>query len=241
LVLTGTNVKGKFMAASRSKRRPEDDNAAEVRGRILEAAFAAFTESGYAAASTLEIATRARVSKRELYTLVGNKQEMLTACITERSKRLQVPAELPVPRDRETLAHVLVSFGAQLIREVSDPTVIAVFRLAIAEAVHAPEVSQALNSIGRETSRAALRNIMTQARASRLLDGHPGELAEQFVGLLWSDLMVSLLLGVAARPNPREIAGRAQQAAAAFLQLHPPANDAAAPPTTGGTNGPSKD
>jgi len=32
-------------------------------------------KSGYATTSTLEIATRARVSKRELYALVGNKQE----------------------------------------------------------------------------------------------------------------------------------------------------------------------
>jgi hypothetical protein len=37
--------------------------------------------------------------------------------------------------------------------------------------------------------------------------------------------MVSLLLGVAERPNPREIAGRARDAAAAFLQLHPLPND----------------
>ena len=58
--------------ASISKRHPEADDIA-VRRRILEAAFAAFTKSGYAAASTLEIATRARVSKRELYALVGNK------------------------------------------------------------------------------------------------------------------------------------------------------------------------
>jgi hypothetical protein len=40
--------------------------------------------------------------------------------------------------------------------------------------------------------------------------------------------MVSLLLGVAERPNPREIARRARGAAAAFLQLHPLPNDAPA-------------
>ena len=60
---------------------------------------------------------------------------------------------------------------------------------------------------------------------SGLLTGPPAELAEQFAGLLWRDLMVSLLLGVAERPNPREIAGRARAAAAAFLQLHPLPND----------------
>ena len=212
--------------ASFPKRRQEGGDETAVRERILDAAFAAFKKSGYAAASTLEIATRARVSKRELYALVGNKQEMLIACISERDKRFDVPADLHVPRDRETLARVLASFGTKLVREVSDPTVIAVFRLAISEVIHAPEVARALDSIGREAGRAALRKIMAGAQASGLLTGRPAELAQQFAGLLWRDLMVSLLLGVAERPSPRKIAQRARDAAAAFLQLHLQPNDA---------------
>jgi hypothetical protein len=153
--------------------------------------------------------------------LVGNKKEMLIACISARATRLQLPADLPVPHDRETLAHVLTSLGTQLVREITDPTVIAVFRLAIAEAVHAPEVAHALDSIGRETSRAALRQIMARAQASGYLNGRPAELAEQFGGLMWGNLMVSLLLGIAERPNSREVAARARDATAAFLQLHP--------------------
>ena len=204
-----------------SKRRRRGGDATEVRERILAAAFAAFMKSGYATASMLEIATRARVSKRELYALVGTKQKMLIACISRRAKRLEAPADLPVPRDRETLEQVLASFGTKLVREVSDPTVIGIFRLAIAEAVHAPEVARALDSIGRKTRRAALRKIMARAQASGLLTGRPAELAEQFFGLLWRDLMVSLLLGVEDRPKPREIAGRARDTAAAFMHLHP--------------------
>jgi AcrR family transcriptional regulator len=198
------------------------DDADAVRTRILEAAFTAFMKRGYAATSTLEIATRARVSKRELYAVVGNKQQMLIACISARARRLQVPADLPVPQDRETLARVLTSFGTQLLREVTDPTVIAVYRLAIAEAAHAPEVAHALDSIGRETSRAAMRQIMAGAQGSGLLSGRPSELAERFGALLLGDWLVSLLLGVAERPSPRDVAARAREAAAAFLQLHAP-------------------
>jgi AcrR family transcriptional regulator len=214
--------------ASRSKRGKDKEGGDEtaVRDRILKAAFAAFRKNGYATTSTLEIATRARVSKRELYALVGNKQEMLIASISKRAKRFDVPADLPVLRDRETLAQVLASFGARLVREASDPTVVAVFRLAISEVIHAPEVARALDSIARETSRAALRKIMARAQASGLLTGHPAELANQFVGLLWRDLQINLLLGVAGRPNPREIAQRARDAATAFLQLHPLPNHA---------------
>jgi len=208
---------------------PAPDETA-VRARILDAAFAAFMQSGYAAASTLEIATRARVSKRELYALVGNKQEMLVACISERARRLQLPAALPVPQDRETLAQVLAALGTRLVLEITDPTVIAVFRLAIAEAVHAPEVAQALDSIGREATRAALRQIMAGARASGLLEGGPAELADQFGGLLWGNLLVSLMLGVVKRPSAREVAVRVRDATSAFLKIHTlPSNVRTAP------------
>jgi len=193
--------------ASLPKRGQKGGDETAVRERILDAAFAAFMKNGYATASTLEIATRARVSKRELYALVGNKHEMLIACISERAKRFDVPADMPALRDRDTLAQVLASFGTR---------------------THAPEVARALDSIARETSRAALRKIMAGAQASGLLTGRPAELAKQFAGLLWRDLQVSLLLGVTARPNPREIARRARDAAAAFLRLHPLPNDAPA-------------
>jgi AcrR family transcriptional regulator len=211
-----------------SPKSQDGSDAAAVRTRILDAAFEAFMERGYAATSTLEIATRARVSKRELYALVGNKQEILVACISARAKRMQVPADLPVPHDRETLAQLLISFGARVLHEITDPAVVAVFRLAIAEAVNAPEVAQTLDAIGRETIRAALRQIMTQAQSSRLLVGRPAELAEQFGALLWGNVMVGLLLGVTPRPSSREITARARDAVASFLQLHaPPANESA--------------
>src|SRR5215467_11461256 len=222
-------------------RAKETSDAAAVRGRILAAAFEVFQERGYAATSTLEIATRARVSKRELYALVGNKQKMLIAAIGHRAKRLRAPTDMPTLRDRATLAQVLTAFGAQLVREVSDPTVVAVFRLAIAEAVQAPEVARTLDSLGRETSRAALRDIMTQARTAGLIDGRPPELAEQFAALLWRDLLINLLLGVSERPNARATEARAHDAATAFLQLHSlPSEGARRRPPSGGVNDPSE-
>jgi AcrR family transcriptional regulator len=196
----------------------EVDNE-EVRQAIIEAAFEAFSNGGYAATSTAEIAARARVSKRELYALVGNKRAMLIAGIGERAKRLHLPPDLPVVRDRKTLEQVLVSFGIQLVREISDPSVIAAFRLAIAEAPHSPEVAETLDSIGREASRTALRSIMAQAKKSGLLVGSLEDLVELFRALLLGDLLLSLLLGAARRPDASEIAKRAGDAATAFLRL----------------------
>jgi AcrR family transcriptional regulator len=190
-----------------------------VRERILEAAFAAFMRKGYTGASTAEIAAAARVSKRELYALVGNKREMLVAAIRDRSERLQLPADLPVPHDRESLEEVLTTFGTQLIRETSDPVVVGVFRLAIAEAVRAPEVAEVLDSVGRATARAALRKLMSDARAAGLLEGDAEKLADQFRGLLLGDAMIGLLLGVTEPPSPRAAKARAKAAVEVFLAV----------------------
>ena len=203
------------------KQAPEDAAERPVRDRIVAAAFSAFTERGFAETSTLEIAIRARASKRELYALFGNKQDMLIACISERATRLRLPVDLPELRDREALRKTLAAFGAQLVREVSEPAVVAMFRLAIAEAARTPDIAQALNDIAIAASRNALREIMRRARSARLLDGEPAEMAAQFFGLLWGDLMLGLLLGIADRPNQCEIDRRAEAASNAFLRAYP--------------------
>jgi AcrR family transcriptional regulator len=198
----------------------EDAERGAARERILAAAFKAFTESGYAGTTTLDIASRARVSKRDLYSLVGNKQEMLAACIRARSARLVLPADLPEPRDAGSLHGALAALGTRLLEELSDPSVVAVFRLAIAEAVRAPEVARAVDAIGGEATRGALRDFMTRARAARILDDDPDKMAGDFAGLLWGNLMIGLLLGIAPRPTPRELKRRADRAAASFLVIY---------------------
>lgn len=197
------------------------DPAEEKRERILDAALAAFMERGYSETSTLEIATLAKVSKRELYALVGNKQDMLVASIAERAMRMRwTPDDGPKPRDRETLMRVLEAFGTRLLTEVSHPAVIAVFRLAIAEANRAPEVARVLESQGRQANRAPLTEILADARSAGLLQGDVAEMTERLIALLWGDLLMRLLLRLAGPPEPAEIKRRVREAAVALLKLH---------------------
>ena len=192
-----------------------------MRKRILGAAFKSFVEKGYAGTSTLEIATRAKVSKRDLYASVGNKQAMLVAGITDRTAKMQLRPALPVPRSRHELASILNGYATRLMAEVSHPTVIATFRLAIAEATRSPEIAQALEAAGRNPSRGALTALFASAQSERLIGaGDPSEMATQYLGLLWEDLMVSLLLEMASTPKEDEIKLRAARATRAFLQLH---------------------
>jgi AcrR family transcriptional regulator len=47
-----------------------------IRERVLKAAFSLFREHGFSSTSMLEIVTRARVSKRDLYALFDNLQQL---------------------------------------------------------------------------------------------------------------------------------------------------------------------
>lgn len=208
------------------KEKEAESGHQPVRERILNAAWQAFMDLGYAEASTLEIATRARVSKRELYALFGNKQAMLAACITDRVQQMKIAPKLPPARSREALGILLVELGAGVLREVSAPVVIAAFRLAIAEAQRAPEVAQTLEA-ARQTVRSKLEGVVTQAQSAGLLGpGDVAALSAQFLALLWGDLMVGLLLRIRETPGPTEIERRARAATADFLRLNPPSDQA---------------
>lgn len=188
--------------------------------RIIGAAFSAFMELGYTGTSMLEIATRAKVSKRDLYANFPSKQAVLLACIATRAARMRLSPAMPVPTDRTMLEATLATFGATVIREVSQPAVMAMFRLAIAEAEHAPEVAENLNN-SRMMNRSALAGLFAHAQAGGILGaGDPAHMMEQYFALLWGDLMVSRLLGVAALLTPTEIGRRAHAATAAFLRLY---------------------
>lgn len=191
-----------------------------MRDRILGAAFKEFMENGYASTSTLKIATRAKISKRDLYANFGSKQAILIACIASRAARMRLPANVPAPGNREMLAATLMTFGSTVLREICQPAVTAMFRLAIAEAERSRGVAETLNE-ARSVNRGALAGVLAEAQKIGILgDGDPRQMMEQFFALLWGDLLLSRLLGVAGVPRPVEIDRRARATTAAFLKLH---------------------
>ena len=192
-----------------------------ARDRILQAAMGLFVERGFAATTTLEIATRARVSKRELYALVGNKDEMLALCIARRGNRMRLPEGFPEPTDRTSLEAALRKYGATLLCEITEPAVLETFRLGIAEAKRSPAIARTLSERGREPARSALEALLTSARAAKLLaDGNMDEMLHDFGALLWGNTMVWILLGLEKAPGPKEIERRAERAARRFLELY---------------------
>ncbi|MCX7364487.1 MAG: TetR/AcrR family transcriptional regulator [Alphaproteobacteria bacterium] len=168
------------------------DDLPERRRAILIAAFSVLMEQGYAGASTLEIATRARVSKRELYAEFGSKRGILEALIASTSARMKVPLEPDEVHDRASLASALTRYGITALGELTQPAVLAVNRLLKAQ------------------------------EAGLLGTGDPDRIGGQFFSLLFGDLILRLLLGVAQPPGAADIHRRAEAATDAVLTLHPP-------------------
>ena len=136
--------------------------------------------------------------------------------------RVQVslaPAEIG---DRHGLAATLSAYGTAILSLLTNPYVLAMYRLAIAGAPGDTELGQILDSSGRQPNRRALIQIMRRGQAAGFLGpGEPDRMAGEFFALLMGDMPVWLLLGVSEPPDAREIRARAERATAAVLRLHP--------------------
>jgi AcrR family transcriptional regulator len=194
--------------------------ASTVADRILSAAFSIFVEEGYAGASTLRIATRAKVSKRELYALFGSKQGILSACIASRAQRMQPPVPPPTPRNAEELEATLSAFGTRLLEEITYPAVVAVHTLAAAEATRAPEIGREVDEVRRQIRASVVEWLIRAQTAGLLRAGDPQDMATDFLSLLMGDLLVRLMQRVANRPTAAQAKRMAAGAAAALARIH---------------------
>ena len=143
-----------------------------IRERVLKAAFTLFREQGFSSTSMLDIVTRARVSKRDLYALFNNKHAVLAACISERAQQMRRPLDptTPMPQTRDALATLLVDLGVSILNTVCQPEVLTVFRLAIAESDRAPEIARTLDRNGHEANRKALTELVEKSSSPGLGD-----------------------------------------------------------------------
>jgi AcrR family transcriptional regulator len=181
------------------------------RERLLQATFAVVSEHGFAGASTLEIATRAQVSKRDLDALFYTKQAMLVASITERAGRMRQPLNLasPVAQSREVLEATLGQFGQIDPARPVQPQCAGVYRLAIAESARAPDIAWTLGKAGREANHLALGAWLAQAR-ELIGAGNPAAMAAHFLATVGGALLIQLLLRVREVPTAGEIESRAR-------------------------------
>jgi AcrR family transcriptional regulator len=209
------------MASDPAASSSQSEAESAARSRILGAAFGLFMEKGYAGVSTLEIATRAKVSKRDLYALVGNKQEIFRSCVATRARRMTALYESPPPTTKAALADALKHLGGALLQELLHPAVVAVNRLAIASPTAAsPELAAEIARV-RKANIAAIARFLAAAQAGGLIGpGDTGAMAELYLDLLGGPRLMLHALAAGETPTEAETNARAATAAETFLRLH---------------------
>jgi AcrR family transcriptional regulator len=207
--------------ARRARARPPPVDGSP-RERLLQAAFAVFSEHGFAGASTLEIATRAQVSKRDLYALFYSKQAMLAASIAGRARRMRQPLKLAsqVAQSHEALEATLVQFGKSILHGLSDPS-----------AGGLPTCDRLIGSGNRTlhglSTRPAARPIISRwvcgsPRCRRIGAGNSAAMAAHLLPTLGGALPIQLPLRVRNVPTAGEIESRARIASESLILLYLP-------------------
>lgn len=123
--------------------RPSTEEAAQLPGRLLDAAQAVFVEKGYARATVEDIAKAAGTSRKTVYTRYANKDEILAAVIDRiLEAALPPPAVQPAPQPIPADAGAALRKIASEAAELSSRTEVAgLNRLIMAEAAQTPALA----------------------------------------------------------------------------------------------------
>lgn len=205
--------------------KPAEQGPDTTRETVLQAAFHVFVERGLTAATTYEIATRARVSKATLYGLYGSKQGLFAALIARRVARMSERlGAAETPRSADELREILARFGEDVLTRLADPATLAVYRLVLEDAGRTPELARVLDEAGRTGLLRILEPLLAEAHRRGFVGAaDPAQPAQAFLSLLSGSLPYRLALRVADPPSPRQLRQRARWAATAVVRLFPAA------------------
>ena len=193
----------------------------ERRRLLIEAAERVFVELGYSAAGTSDIARRAGMSKKTLYSLFDSKESLFAAVIAARRESME-PAQIGKADCCSTaeIERVLCRYVGKLARFILAPRQAALYRLVIAEAHRAPELSRAFYREGPEKARAPLTGWLHELHASGALHiADPANAAAMLISMAIAQLhMRMLMMGECESVKVQSIDGCVKQAVAVFLE-----------------------
>jgi AcrR family transcriptional regulator len=172
--------------------KQNNDHAA----RILAAAAEVFFEKGYDETSTADIAGRAKVSKRELYSNFADKRDILNGVITQLQDKMQAQANISW-KSSGNLRTVLIEAGTQLFDFIHSETFGKLLRIVVAESFSDPAAAEKFYRLGpgrgRERTAAFMRR---QMKAGNLRNANPLEAADTFLDLIVSSRrLTAIVLG----------------------------------------------
>jgi AcrR family transcriptional regulator len=170
------------------------------RERILSAAAESFLELGFERTSTAEIARRAKVSKREIYTHFEDKRAILLAAITELQNEMQSRMS-GIWTSSEELEVVLPKAAKILTKYILSERFSKLLRIVATESYHNPQAAAQFYELGPNLGRQATAVYMkAQMKQGKLRNGDPLKAADDFMDLvIGAQLMTAVILGQADR------------------------------------------
>ena len=202
----------------RRRGRPVQMPVAEREALVLDSAIALLSERGPDEVTMADIACRAGMSKRTLYTLYGSREELLGAGLRRISDRLFRPLH-PDERDAslEERLRILLTFSPKM----ENPAVpLEMLRVVIAAARHYPALGRSLSRKGPGQVATLLCEELTRAAETgeiRLTADEIPAAAELLVDMVVGNAIPALLDPGRLPQDPEERAARRDRAIAIFL------------------------
>ena len=199
---------------------PEEQERLRV-SQLLEVASKVFLEAGYEAASTTEIAKRARSSKHSFYSRFPSKEKLFLAVIDYRTSKIADQMSTLL-KPEEPIRGVLIAAAKELLAGTGSVGHLALVRLVYMEAPQFPEAARYLLDRGPDRGLNSLAGYLKQqVKLGRISIKDPLLAAQQFAGLVIGDAQHRALLGAPVLGSKRLIERRAETSVDAFLQIYP--------------------
>jgi AcrR family transcriptional regulator len=195
------------------------------REALLRAAAEVFFEQGYAATSIDAIIERAGGSKRNIYNTFKNKEGLFSAIVTQNADRILSSLLIEGIEGRD-LQETLTAFGRQLLEAYMSPSLLGVYRIAIAEANRFPDLASAFYERGPGRATARLADILEEAgKQGEVRTGDYSRMANQFVGMIRDNFHLQVALGLRPPPSAEEAREAVNSAVGIFLNGVRPSRD----------------
>lgn len=206
------------IATQAEARRPGRPKSEEKADAIREAASQLFMSEGMGRTSMDAIAQAAGVSKQTVYSHFNSKDDLFRACIASKVQMYGID-ESKLKLD-EPVEEALHRVGKQFLTLLSDPEVIRMFRLMIAEANAFPRVVQSFH----ETGPRATIDYVTHVFEHYLPADRPPDLAQraarEFLALVKSEYLMERLLGTRSHIDDAEVTEHVHQCVVQIRRLY---------------------
>jgi TetR/AcrR family transcriptional repressor of mexJK operon len=175
------------------------------RGQIISAARTLFLEKGYGSTSMDTIASKARVSKRTVYSHFKDKKVLFAAIMKDVCKET-CSVNFEQPDLSQGPEQVLNAMGKKFLIANLAPQAIDVLRVVASESNTFPELGKLLWDTGPVQLKQFISNYLKSLDEEGVLSvSNPDLVAIQFLGMIKEPFYLPLLFGIGNQPSQEEI------------------------------------